>query len=268
MLTLSACGDAQVGDNTKKDTTAPAPESSSQTALGTDASFATIDTTAPKPNFPPPPAGMADDTVPIRTPEGKPARFGVKSGRLTFKYDGDIRGERVVTFDDYGLKERIHDRFAPYPPQGPGPIREILAISTPTYRIQSDVGSKTAMRDTNIAMEAYLASDSSKTMSLSQYILQRQGVEYLGDTVVAGYHARILRAKSQGGPVTFILWRGITIGEHGEFTQMNKHHELVLQKMELNIDLPDSTWQAPSGYSIQKPPAPPHPAGPMAAPRK
>jgi hypothetical protein len=264
MLTLSACGDAQVGDNTKNDTTASTSQSSaSQVAPGESGAFATIDTTVPKPNFPPPPSGLADDTVPVRTPDGQPARFGVKSGRLTFRYDGDIRGERIVTFDDYGLKERIHDKFAPYPPQGPGPIREIIAISTPTYRIQADVPSRSAILDTNIVLGDYLSSDSSNIVPLSQFIMQRQGVQHLRDTVIAGYHARVMQARSQGGPVTFILWRGITIGERGEFTQMNKHHELVLQNMELNIDLPDSTWEAPSGYTIQKQAPQPRPGGTM-----
>ena len=210
---------------------------------------------------------MEKDTMLFRTPDGKPARYAVKSGRLVFRYDGDLRGERIVLFDDYGLKERIYDKFVPHPPNRPGPIRQLIGISTEEFRAQLDPGPRAALRDENLAVKQYLASDSSKTMSMPEYIFARMKATRLADTVIEGYQTRVITAQSQGGPTTWWIWRGITLRERGEFTQMNKHHFLVLQEMQLNIDVPDSVFTIPKGYKVEKPQMMAPSGGPLAPTR-
>ena len=51
----------------------------------------TIDTTAPKP-LAHAPAALAADTIPLRAPDGSPARYGLRSGRVVLRFTGNSRG--------------------------------------------------------------------------------------------------------------------------------------------------------------------------------
>ena len=266
VVAATACGDGKADDapqqsNAAPDTTAKAPV---PVANIDKMPMADIDTSRPSSKIPPAPA--LDQAVPIRTPEGQPARYAVKSGRLTFRYDGDLRGERVITFDDYGLKEFTEDRFIQFPMDATAGIREGTSIATPTERISLQTPTKIAYKLPNLAMQQYLSYDSTNTMSLTDLILARSGAKKVKEENLQGYAATLYEIASQGGPVRWWYWKGIVIREEGEYTQMNKHHTLMLQKIELNIPIADSLFQVPAGYKVQTPPPPPSPNAPGAAP--
>lgn len=267
LVGATACGSSNADDAPKQsgtaaDTTAQqAPVSVANIDKGLPPD---IDTTRPSSKMPTAPA--VDQEVPIRTPEGQPARYAVKSGRLTFRYDGDLRGERVITFDDYGLKEYTVDRFMQFPTDATAGVREGTSIATPTERFSLQNQTKTAYKLPNVAMQEYLASDSSSKMSLTDYILARSGAKKVKEENLQGYAATMYEIASQGGPVRWWYWKGIVIREEGEYTQMNKHHTLMLQKIELNIAVPDSLFKVPAGYTVQTPPPPPSPNPPSGTP--
>ena len=128
MLTVSGCDQSKVEESPKKpDSVAIMSPGATPGAQGpvapTAIPEAPVDTSTPSGKMPPPAASLASDVQPNRTPDGKVARYGLKSAKLVFKYGGDLRGERVVIFDDYGMKERTEDRFTPFPAgsAGPGP---------------------------------------------------------------------------------------------------------------------------------------------------
>jgi hypothetical protein len=266
IVAATACGDGKADDapqqsNATPDTTAKAPV---PLANIDKMPMADIDTSRPSSKMPPAPA--VDQAVPIRTPEGQPARYAVKSGRLTFHYDGDVRGERIITFDDYGLKEHIKDRFMPFPTDAMSGIRGGISIATPTERITLQDQPPTAYKLPNLAMQEYLASDSSTKMSLTDYIIARSGAKKVKEENLQGYAATMYEISSPGGPVRWWYWHGIIVREEGEYTQMNKRHIAMLQKIELNIAVPDSLFKIPAGYTLQAPPPPPSPNPPGAAP--
>src|SRR5436190_93473 len=60
-----------------------------------------------------PTAEMAVDTIPIRSPAGDPARYGIESGRIVMTYRGTTAGTRILIFDRYGLRERKEEQTRP-----------------------------------------------------------------------------------------------------------------------------------------------------------
>ncbi|MCC7438458.1 MAG: hypothetical protein IT211_08165 [Armatimonadetes bacterium] len=266
VVAATACGDGKADDAPQQSNAAPDTAAKPPVSVANidKMPMATIDTTRPSSKMPPAPA--VDQAVPIRTPDGEPARYAMKSGRLTFRYDGDLRGERVVTFDDYGLKEYTEDRFTQFPMNAMSDIRDGISIATPTERFSLEAQTKTAYKLPNIAMQNYLASDSASKMSLTDYILARSQAKRIKEENLQGYATTMYEIASPGGPVRWWYWKGIVIREEGEYTQMNKHHTVMLQKIELNIPVPESLFQIPAGYKIQTPPPPPSPNPPSGAP--
>ena len=126
---------------------------------------------------------------------------------------------------------------------------------------------KSAIRRPNPSEEEYLASDSSKKMSFDDYMYSKMGAKKVADTVLGGYHARIIKANMPGGPITLYVWRGINIRELGEFTQANKHHYMTLESIEPNIPVPASTFEFPSGYKLDTAAQRQAAAPPQGAPR-
>lgn len=220
-----------------------------------------IDTTSPNDNLAMAPKEWAADSLLLRSPSGSTARYGVKSGRLVLRYGQQLRGERIVMFDDYGLKERIEDKFATYPPGAKGPIRNTMTIVTPDYYYAIDPDSRTAQRVPNRIDDEYMASAESKTTPFAEWLMQRQKAQHVGDTVISGYHCRIIEMQALGGPVRWYAWRGIILREAGEFTQAKTRHILKAQEIALNIQIPDSIFAPPAGYKITEPQIPkPQPA--------
>ena len=221
-----------------------------------------IDTTSPGDNLSMASKEFAADTLMLRSPEGGVARYGVKSGRLVLRYGDQLRGERIVTFDDYGLKERIEDKFATYPPGTKGPIRNTMTIVTPEYYYSIDPDSRTAQRVPNRIDDDYMAAPESKTIPFAAWLMQRQKAERVGDTTISGYHCRMITMQALGGPVRWYAWRGIILREVGEFTQAKTRHILKAQEISLNIPVPDSAFALPAGYKIAEPQLPPKPPTP------
>lgn len=268
LVAATACGDGKPGDDpqasntTTTDTTAknPVPVANIDNApIPID-----IDTTRPSATMPKMPA--VTESVPIRTPDGQPARYAVKSGRLTFQYDGDLRGERIITFDNYGLKEHVVDRFMPFPIDPMTPKREMTTITTLTEQFSLQSHTNKAYRLPNSAIQDYLGSDSANTVSLAEFVFARRGMKKIKDETIQGYPTTLYEIASPGGPVRMWYWKGLPIREEGEFTKMNKRHALLLQKIELNISIPESLFQVPQGYTVENPPPPPSPNPPSSTP--
>jgi hypothetical protein len=210
----------------------------------------TIDTTAPKP-LPQAPAELASDTIPLRAPDGAPARYGIRSGRVVLRFTGSSRGERTLTFDSYGLRERKEERTIPYPPgQSQGAINNLIFITTPDYGSYADVRTKMGWRRPNQGVSRYLASEESKTISLGELSMKNAGAERLPDTTISGYHCRVLRKQAQGTTITNWIWRGITIRE--QVVSATDKFSSTAQAVEIdaNIDVPASTFEFPAGYKI------------------
>lgn len=221
-----------------------------------------IDTTSPGDNLSMATKEWATDSLMLRSPDGGIARYGVKSGRLILRYGDQLRGERIVTFDNYGLKERIEDKFATYPPGEKGPIRNTMTIVTPEYYYAVDPDSRTVQRIPNRIDDDYMASPESKTVPFAEWLMQRQKAERVGDTVISGYHCRIIEMQAIGGPVRWYSWRGIILREVGEFTQAKTRHILKVQEINLNASIPDSAFAVPAGYKITEPQLPKNPSPP------
>ncbi|MCE7933761.1 MAG: hypothetical protein DYG96_04120 [Chlorobi bacterium CHB2] len=257
LLGSSACDQDATqhpSDSTKKTAQPPPPPGS----------VLDIDTTSPNDNIATAPKDLAADSLMLRSPEGGVARYGVKSGRLVLRYGEQLRGERIVMFDDYGLKERIEDKFATYPPGAKGPIRNTMTIVTPEYYYAADPDSRTAQQVPNRIDDDYAASPDSKTIPFAEWLLKRQRAQHVGDTTINGYRCRIVQMQAAGGPVRWYLWRGIILREAGEFTQAKTHHILKVQEINVNVAIPDSMFALPAGYKVT---APPLPKKPTAAPQ-
>lgn len=248
-----------------RDTAAPPPNDSTKTAAQqppTPGNVLNIDTTSPGDNLAMAPKQWAADSLLLRSPSGGTARYGVKSGRLVLRYGEQLRGERIVMFDDYGLKERIEDKFATYPPGAKGPLRNTMTIVTPDYYYAIDPDSRTAQRVPNRIDDDYMASPESKTAPFAEWLMQRQKAQRVGDTVISGYHCRIIEMQALGGPVRWYAWRGIILREVGEFTQAKTRHILKAQEIALNVSIPDSAFAPPAGYKITEPQMPKRPQMP------
>lgn len=232
--------------NPRTDTAAPVLPS-----LGDTVDLATtIDTTAPKP-LPHAPAAIAADTIPLRAPDGSPARYGLRSGRIVLRFTGNSRGERTLTFDSYGLRERKEERTVPYPPgQSKGAINNLIFITTPEYSSYADIRTRMGWKRPNQGVVRYLASEESKTIPLGELAVRNSGAERLPDTTISGYHCKVLRKQVQGMTITDWIWRGITIRERvvsatDGFTSTAEPVEITA-----DIDVPPSTFEFPPGYKI------------------
>src|SRR5207253_2818267 len=111
---LIACGDNRPAEQPRGRDTASVNTDTARRAVvadslsGKQARKNPIDSAmlAPPPPLAGAPAALAADTIPLHAPNGEPARYGIKSGRVVQRFTGNSRGERRIVFDDYGMKER------------------------------------------------------------------------------------------------------------------------------------------------------------------
>lgn len=234
---LSACA--------PDDSDAPAKDSTGATSAPTDDSSATTQI-----NYDP--AATAQDSIPVRTPDGKPARFGWKSGHVILRYSGGLTGKREIYFDDWGLRESRLDSTVPAE-NVPGPKQYTRLIATPDRFVMIDIPQKTGWTQNNESDEKYLASDSSKSFSLGEIIFRSSGGVRKPDEIVDGVKVTVLE-MSQGDTKTKIWVRqGLVIKE--KFTAKDGGGFSVEPELMLfNVDVPTSLWDVPAGIKLQERP--------------
>ncbi|MBC8144349.1 MAG: hypothetical protein H7X80_02120 [bacterium] len=229
---LSACAENETDESSAGDSTATTAATSS--AIPFD------------------PGGIAQDSVPIRTPEGTPARYGWKSGHVVLRYTGGLLGQREIYFDDWGMRERRLDSTEPAPGV-PGPKQYTLLISDADRFTMLDLPQKSGWSMENDSDERYLESDSSKDISLAEMIFRTSGGVRRADEMVNGVKANVLE-MDQGGSVTKIWVRqGLVIKE--QFTPKGGTGFAVEPVLiEFDVDVPKSLFDIPPGMKIQERP--------------
>lgn len=232
-LTLAACGGDDVAETPAADTSARA----GQTQVGSSADSVIPMTEA-----------VILDSIPVRTPEGMPARYGRKSGRIVMRYSGKMAGTREVIFDNWGLKEQRLDSSQPN--GAPGPAQYLLLLSTPDKFTMIDMAQKTGRVMNNESDDRYMRSDSSTKYSLGEILFRTSGGVRLPDDVVKGYPTKV-QELNQGEMVTRVwVWNGIILREQFRMPMMD--FVVEVESAEFDIDVPASTFDAPAGIKLEK----------------
>lgn len=201
----------------------------------------------------------ADSTaIPLKTPDGKPARFAFRSGHVVMRYEGDFHGTRDLYFDDYGLRERkddsavpAHKMIAAVPPQQ-------ITIITPEYYGGVDLRSGKGQKARNAAYDRYVGSPESSKIPFGEMALERSGGTRLADTTLLGtYRCRVYRRSYPNFTQTMWVWGGIPIREQMQVVSgMSGNYLLEPVSIETGIEVPDSLFSFPEGYDIKEVPPP------------
>jgi hypothetical protein len=241
------------GDRAKEPEAVPAKDSATATQAKSPMSPSVL---PPGPTLPAASADLGADTIPLRAPDGGPARYGLASGRIVQEYRGGMKGKRVILFDHYGMRERREDNSAPEPPGKPGPIQNSIFISRQDTFGRVELRDRSGWKMKNSAIQHYLSSDSSHTMSLGDIIMTKTPGQRLADTTINGYHCKVVLNQQPGIIHTVWVWRGITLREH--FIAPMDSMEFWVETIELqpNLSAPDSAFRFPAGITMQEVPEP------------
>lgn len=197
--------------------------------------------------------GTTDSTaIPLRTPDGKPARFAFRSGSIEMRYTGDFRGVRRLMFDDYGMREWQYDSAVPAQRVMAAVPPYQFSILTPEYYGGVDLRTGKGQKAPNAAYERYLASPELSQKPFGEIALERSGGERLPDTTLLGkYRCRVYRRSYPNFTQTMWVWGGIPIME-----KMRVGKEVagnyLLEPVEIitGTDVPDSIFTFPERYRI------------------
>jgi len=196
------------------------------------------------------PSELASDTIPVAAPDGKPARYGIASGRLFGRFSGDARGTRTIVFDQWGLRERKEENIAPYPETKSVAINNTIFITTPTSQAYADMRTRQGFRRQIDGLHAYNADPKGRTMSFGDWIARRTDATRLADTTISRYRTKTYRRQSNGVITTVWLWRGLPIRELVEVP--NQKVRYLFEPLEIDVDMPteSSMFEFPAGYTI------------------
>ena len=197
--------------------------------------------------------------IPLRTPEGSPARFAFPSGSILMEYSGDFRGIRQITFDQYGLREQKLDSAVPankimqvIPPY-------LLSILTPEYYGVVDLRAKTGEKAKNLAYQHYMSLPEYETTAYGEIALQRSPGKRLADTLLQGiYHCRVYQHVTPRYTHTIWVWGGVPIRE--KLTLLKEQQgSYVLEPVAVttHISVPDSLFTFPNGVTVSEIEPPP-----------
>jgi hypothetical protein len=198
--------------------------------------------------------GVVMDSIPLRTPEGKPARFGRRSGHLVYRYTGDVVGIREVWFDQWGMRERRFDSSSPAAGR-PGVPQNNLVVSAPEGFSAIDMRTKTGMRMQNPSDDEYLASDSGKIFSLGEMIFRHSGGRRLADTTIRGLKVSVLQLDQGQASTKVYVWQGIVMRELFK-SQDGTSFGVEIESMDFDIDVPVSLFAVPAGVKLTDAPPP------------
>ena len=258
LLLLGACGEDAADD--------PEREAGRDTNVGNGINPAplrmTLDSTLDLPTAEP---AIGSDTLLMRTPEGEPAPYAIRSARIRFNVVGDRVGTIDHIFRDYGRYERRVDSVMPTKENDPSPPLHELAITTPVFTGSYSYLSKQGWEMPIGKMyDDYLASPDATTLSLNEYEMKQSKAKRLADTTINGYETRVYRIE--GGPmiITLWMWRGLPIRVHNfvPLDDLSFTYEPV--SIELDVATPDELFTFPKGARIEKRETPPPPG--VAAP--
>ena len=202
---------------------------------------------------------LAENTNPSRTSTGLPEIYGVRSGRLMQRYEGERSGTRETLFKDYGYLERIADSMQPKNPRDAAPFK-ITRYNAPTFMIQYDHyvrhGWK-APRD----MSHYTNSEQADSMYYADFVFKKgYNAKQLPDTVINGYKTAVYRNETPAFVHTVWVWRGLILREHFFATVDNVEYRIEPVSLETDINIADSEFAPPKDYVIVERQAPPVPS--------
>lgn len=203
----------------------------------------------------PPPLAMASpefasDTIPIHAPNGEPARYGLKSGRIVQRYTGNSRGVRTITFDDYGMRERRDDNVVPYPEGHKGQLHNLITIITPERQVVGDVRSGKGWERPNESLQKYIQMAEAQKISLGEATLAASGGDRLPDTTISGYRCRVLRKNTRGMLITNWVWRGVVIREHVVIPADSMEYSVVPVEIVPDAAVPDTSFRLSDKFTI------------------
>lgn len=248
-LAVSACnGTEKVGQADEHKDTAQAADTTTGSAGNTVGTAGEPETT-----------GTESPAIPLRTPDGKPARFAFKSGSIAMQYSGDFRGVRRIMFKDYGLREWKYDSAVPAQRLMAAVPPYQFSIITPEYYGGVDLRSGKGQKAPNAAFQRYLASPELSKKPFGEIALERSSGERLPDTLLLGkYLCRVYRRAYPDFTQTMWVWGGIPIMEKmavGSGTSGSYLLEPVA--IEIETEVPDSLFTFPKRYQITEVAPPP-----------
>lgn len=256
-ILITGCGGAEsASDGKTSDSASKAGGAPSTQATGTQSPVPQMPTAGEATRWdtlPPiavaPPALQAD-TIPLRTPEGTPARYGVPSARLFGRFSGDARGTRTVIFDQWGLRERKEENIAPWPETKSVAINNTIFITTRESQAYADMRTRRGFRRAINGVQPYENDPASKTVSFGDWIARRTEARRLEDTVIAGYHTKVFQREQNGVISTIWVWRGLPIRELTEVRAQGVRYLFEPLTIDVGVSTDDTTFQFPAGYEI------------------
>ena len=209
-------------------------------------------------DLPAPPQGMGQNTTIARSPEGKPALYGVESARIVLEAKGDRSGRVEHIFKEYGLYEKKTDSTMPVKDVGANFPQHNIALTTPEFTGSYNYLTQYAWQ---IPLKYSFPVDSAEEagLSLGEFAMKKQGGKMLGDTVLNGYHTRVYRLEYPDIVQTFWLWRGVPIRIHFFFPMDDLEFRLEPVSIELNPKFAEGTFAFPKGVPVHKRESPPPP---------
>lgn len=254
IILVAGCGGAEsTNDRAKSDSigagvnTSSKPETSSAPTMPTSREATRWDSLPPIQNAP---ASLAKDVIPLRSPDGSPARYGVESARLFGRFSGDARGTRTVIFDHWGLRERKEENIAPWPETKSVAINNTIFITTRESQAYADMRTKRGFRRMINGVEPYENDPASKRISFGEWIAARTEAKRLTDTVIAGYQTKVYQREQNGVRSTIWVWRGLPIRELTEVPAQGVRYLFEPLTLDVGIPTDDTTFQFPAGYQI------------------
>lgn len=208
-------------------------------------------------------AGTVDTSdstaIPLRTPDGKPARFAFRSGTIEMRYTGDFRGVRRLMFDDYGMREWKYDSAVPAQRVMAALPPHQFSILTPEYYGGVDLRTGKGQKAPNAAYERYLASPELSKKPFGEIALERSGGERLPDTTLLGkYRCRVYRRSYPNFTQTMWVWGGIPIMEKMQVgKEVSGNYLLEPVEIAVGTPVPDSIFTFPERYTITEVAPPP-----------
>jgi hypothetical protein len=192
--------------------------------------------------------GVALDSVPLRTPDGKPARFAWRSGHLVFRYTGGVLGTREIWFDQWGIREWRSDSSAPVK-ERPGPPQHAVVIADADKFTFLDYTTMTGWTMPNQTDDEYLRSDSGKMFSLGEMVFKTSGGKRLPDEVVNGVSTKVLQLDQGFASTRIWVWQGIVVKEQFH-SQDGTEYVIEPVKLDFDVDVPESRFTVPAGFKI------------------
>lgn len=203
---------------------------------------------------------LENDTRPKRTSTGLIALYGIKSGKLVQRYEGERKGTRVYLFKDYGHFQRSTDTMQALNPRDQSSYN-VLNIGTPTTMVHYNYGTKQGWRAPQKFSDEYQNSGMADSMFLVEYVFKEgYKAKRLSDTTINGYKTKVYRFETPNFVHTVWLWRGLILREHFFATLENVEYWVEPVSIETDISVKDSEFQVPESYAIEDRQGPPMPS--------